>query len=538
MSARSGVDLDQLAPLDPWDDFRLFCGGVPTDVMDSSTLTTSELDRELWGPDVPPADLVPRLAGQGDHQLASTPAGADLAALVEIFDRSTLQDSELVDYVVACDTVKSWLDSCQLAAVAELTRRCARLRGVGVGTDEVPAEVMAAAEIAPALRVSPASAAARVALAGRLARLPATRAALAAGRIDLAKARAVMAAVEPLDDDAAARVDATVMVRAPGQTLANLQACLRRAVISADPAGAQQRHERARRERGVWREVLEDGMGRLEFVGPIEQVEAAYQWVTAMATRAQESDRRRARDQRARGAEPDPVRLLDQCRADVLGDLGAQGLSGRLPFPWGAGVGGDGAGPAAPCRCGGDEPPAATPPLPRRHGRAPQIGVVVAATTLLGLDDEPGELVGVGPITAEVARRLAAEGTWRRLLTEPATGRLLSMSTDTYHPPQEMVDFVLARDGTCRGPGCRMPADRCDLDHTVEWPSGPTCVGNLSALCRSHHRVKTLTATSVETDGHGGLRWTMPSGKRYHRPADPVLDRTGVIRPDVERAPF
>jgi hypothetical protein len=59
-----------------------------------------------------------------------------------------------------------------------------------------------------------------------------------------------------------------------------------------------------------------------------------------------------------------------------------------------------------------------------------------------------------------------------------------------------MRDLVVARDRTCQGPGCRMPAARCDLDHTVEWPCGPTCPANLCALCRTHHRVKTLTDAS------------------------------------------
>ena len=67
---------------------------------------------------------------------------------------------------------------------------------------------------------------------------------------------------------------------------------------------------------------------------------------------------------------------------------------------------------------------------------------------------------------------------------------------------------------------------------------GLPALANLCALCRSHHRIKTLTATSVEIDGDGGLRWTMPSGKRYHRPADTVLDRTGMVSPDVEQPPF
>src|SRR5206468_3387662 len=53
-----------------------------------------------------------------------------------------------------------------------------------------------------------------------------------------------------------------------------------------------------------------------------------------------------------------------------------------------------------------------------RRGRAPQVQVTVALSTLLGLDDQPGELTGHGPIPAVLARELAHDptGTWRRLL--------------------------------------------------------------------------------------------------------------------------
>ena len=37
------------------------------------------------------------------------------------------------------------------------------------------------------------------------------------------------------------------------------------------------------------------------------------------------------------------------------------------------------------------------------------------ASTLLGLDDDPCELTGYGPIPADLGRRIAANGTWRRL---------------------------------------------------------------------------------------------------------------------------
>lgn len=61
--------------------------------------------------------------------------------------------------------------------------------------------------------------------------------------------------------------------------------------------------------------------------------------------------------------------------------------------------------------------------LPTAQGRAPAIEVRVGLQTLLGLDDEPGDLAGYGPIPAGLARDLAGDrtGTWRRVLTDPNT---------------------------------------------------------------------------------------------------------------------
>ena len=85
--------------------------------------------------------------------------------------------------------------------------------------------------------------------------------------------------------------------------------------------------------------------------------------------------------------------------------------------------------------------------LPVLQGRRPSINVVVSADTLFGLDDQPAHLTGYGPITAESARRLAADrsGTWRRLLTDPDTGALLDIS--------EEVPATAAAAGLRRGPG-------------------------------------------------------------------------------------
>jgi hypothetical protein len=501
-------------------DIRELDQGVPTDLVDSSVLTSGS---DPAFRTLSPAELVPPDPATGPHPLTTTPAGPELATLLDVFDLGTLTDAGLVAYAGATERVKSWAEAAQAAATAELTDRCARLRGVGVGPDEVSPDQLAATELAAGLGLSAAAAGLRVDFAAALTRLPGTRAALTAGRIDAVKARAIADSTAPLDDATAVAVETRVLHRASTQTAPMLRAALRRAVIAADPAAAEQRRATAVTDRGVWREAIGDGLSRLEWVAPSEQIEAAHQWISALAERARDGDR----------GGNGPVRTLDQCRSDVLADIADHALRHQA--------------------------------LPRRHGRAPQIQVVVAASTLLGLDDEPAELVGVGPVTAATARLIAADGTWRRLLTDLA-GRLVDVSTDTYEPTQAMRDHVGVRDRTCQGPGCRVPAARCDLDHTIAWPCGPTCIGNLCPLCRTHHRIKTLTDTRLEREpdpggpgrgpgrgpgpgrrgdaphgegwsqsgyGHGDLVWTLPSGQRHSRAPDPVIDHPALDSPSL-----
>jgi hypothetical protein len=232
----------------------------------------------------------------------------------------------------------------------------------------------------------------------------------------------------------------------------------------------------------------------LQWQASDEEIEGFWLWLTSCALAAQGP---RAVDDRS----------LDQIRSDVLADLGARGLALSLTDT-GA-------------------------PLPTRKGRRPQIGVVVAASTLLGLDEEPGELAGVGPVTAPLARRIAADGQWRRLLTDPRTGRLDEVSADSYAPPQDMVDHVITRDGTCRGLGCRIAATVCDLDHEVPWPAGPTAITNLHALHQRHHDVKTHTDTTVVTEPDGTTVWTLPSGRVYRVPPHRLLQH-----PDLDPEPL
>jgi hypothetical protein len=167
-------------------------------------------------------------------------------------------------------------------------------------------------------------------------------------------------------------------------------------------------------------------------------------------------------------------------------------------------------------------------------------------TALLGSNDQPGELAGYGPIPATVTRDLAAGGTWRRILTDPDSSRPLDYGTTRYRPPAHLAGLVITRDQTCQFPGCRMPAHRCDLDHSIPYnpadDTGPTNEFNLGPRCRSHHQVKQAPGWSVTQHPDGCTTWTTPTGHVYHSQPPPLTDPEPLSTPPPpdsdEPAPF
>ena len=147
----------------------------------------------------------------------------------------------------------------------------------------------------------------------------------------------------------------------------------------------------------------------------------------------------------------------------------------------------------------------------------PLIQIVIPYSTLIGADDQPAELVGHGPIPASLAREAAAEGVWRRLVTDPLSGTLLDHGRTTYHPPAGLADHVRARDVYCRAPGCRRRAADAELDHVIAWSDGgTTSEQNLRSYCTGHHRLKThAPGWRVQAHPDGSLTWTTPTGHRH-----------------------
>jgi hypothetical protein len=122
-----------------------------------------------------------------------------------------------------------------------------------------------------------------------------------------------------------------------------------------------------------------------------------------------------------------------------------------------------------------------------------------------------GPLVPAAVIADLVKRRLATVRPVRHPGDSPPEPR--------YRPSTALADFVRCRDLTCRFPECDVPADSCDIDHTVPYPFGPTHASNLKCGCRKHHLLKTFwvgpTGWSDQQFPDGTVVWTSPSGHTY-----------------------
>ena len=377
---------------------------------------------------------------------------------LDVEDALETVDADVVlDEIAACERIVAATQARQIRALA----RFAELRS---GQRDGLMDEFAADEVAPLLRISRNAAQVRLDLAVELTqRLPGTLTALANGELDLYKARIVAELTRPLSDEQAAAVEASVLPRVGEQTPGQLRVALRRAVLRVDPHGAEARRQARIRYRAVVLQPGEDGTADLTAVNlDAADAVAAYQRL----------------DDYARTMGADDARTMDQRRADVLIDL----ILGRITAP---------------------------------QSNRPLVHVTVAASTLAGLNDQPGNLTGYGPITAQQARELAADGTWRRILTDPASGTVLDVDSSNYRPPAALAEYVRTRDRTCRFPGCRHPARRCDIDHGDPYPRGRTSVRNLCCLCRHHHRLKHERNWTIEHGKDATITWTSPTGRIY-----------------------
>src|SRR6202142_3825349 len=170
-----------------------------------------------------------------------------------------LGDDELAGIILAARRCESRALADLLAAVAELPPRRVSHRDRRVGEH-------AAGELAILMTLTSRAATGLMDQAAALRRLPATMAALRAGRIDRARAAVIAYETELLDDDdVAAAVELLVIEDALGLDPARLRRRLRRAVAAADPQAARRRKEQAAKDARV--ELVPEQSGNAGLAG-------------------------------------------------------------------------------------------------------------------------------------------------------------------------------------------------------------------------------------------------------------------------------
>src|ERR1041384_2072265 len=271
----------------------------------------------------------------------------------------SMTDDQCLDLVVHGEKMRAYYDALKTRALA----RFAALRPPG--RDGIAVADGAPEEVAVELGMNPVTAAVQISRAQDIVvRLPATVAALEAGEIDYMRAKAMTDLTAVLTQEQSRRVEEKVLAHGRRANPGRFRASIRYHVIAVDSAAAERLRKANRATRDVVGRDLPEGMSQLAITLEPHEAQLAYDQINTLAVKAKT-----------------PERSLGQCRADVFMDL----------------------------------------VLGKDIGRAAvNVNVVVPMTTLMGLNENPGEITGVGPITAEYARELAENATWRRMITDPA----------------------------------------------------------------------------------------------------------------------
>ncbi|MGW0175627.1 DUF222 domain-containing protein [Rhodococcus sp. NPDC003322] len=309
-------------------------------------------------------------------------------------------------------------------------------------------------------------------------RLHATSVAFSTGRIDQSRAQAISDALANVSPDKVELVERLLLDGIEGATTSTIRRTARRLVARHDPAGAKARREQGEADRDVRFRANDDGTCSMEgtLPGPAGQVVAmrlrtmcfevcgsdprtfAQRRADALVALADGSGRllclcgRTDCTQTVRSSEsrpcdsgtaphpsvsdvaaPDADESAPQCVGlDGHGDAGDHHVGSAREDGAGAASAVDGVGampPEVDARGADDGVDSSglrnarsnrsgsrdDPILPSLPPATVHVGVNL--TTLLGLDDLPAYLAGHGWIDADLARDIAADGTWRKVLT-------------------------------------------------------------------------------------------------------------------------
>ncbi len=505
-------------------------------------------------------------AGGALDRLAPGPFLARALADVTASGHDELGESELIGVLLGCQRQVAWSQARLAAAVTALAAR-RRTQADRPGWSQLGEHV--ADELAVALRLTGQSAGRLLDVASGLRRLPEVAAALEAGVIDWPKACILVDELALLTDDQARAAVTQLLSRAGEQTTGQLRAATARAVLAADPTAAERRRKEGRKETRV--EVWHEPSGNAALAG---RELAPADAIAADAALTADADW--LRDNGVAGT-------LAELRATAyLARLSGRDLADLLPRDGGAtdidpdssgGTGNNrGSGPVDPGSAargnsadsrgnGSSHGGGGSSGSSARARRGGSIHLTMPLATLAGLADAPGEIAGFGAADAATCRDLAARiggtGRWCLTVTGPdgravghacagrrrpdanqpliswaagLRGKLQLLESQSCRHPRESTSYawprslrhlIEVRQRTCAAPGCRRPAVRCDIDHTLAFENGGlTCECNGSPLCRQHHRCKQAPGWHLAQDEPGVMTWRLPSGRTYTTAGD------------------
>ena len=459
-------------------------------------------------------------------RLLTAAPGIDTLTSLSAINPFDLPAAARIDYLSALERQISWLQAMmQRAIVAVAGEEGSKSDDIFTGVDDAERE-----DVAAALRMSTGTAQIRIDVARTLVNhLPNVCSALAMGEISPAHATVIARESASAIRDGMGpahiySIEQSALAYAEFHTPTQVANKVRTTIAKLAPEPFEEIAERARDTRRVscFREV--DGLSTIVAILPAEDAQIVMKAIE---------------------------NFIHAQVANEAITLNARGMSGAGAGV-GAGVGAGGAGAGAGAGASDSANDSEVAPGEHRsmdmkradaltsiatwslqqstvdvklHRRPVTVNVTIDLPTLLGLAENPGQLAGYGAIPASVARALASDGKWQRFITDPQTGTLLDFGRESYEPPQALIDFLIARDRTCRFPGCRHSAARADLDHAQSWESGgKTSPENLGALCRRHHRLKTHGGWKLKSHSDGACTWTSPLGKIYEVPARPMLE--------------
>jgi hypothetical protein len=441
--------------------------------------------------------------------LFATPSANTLAKLSAI-DPFSLPASDRIDYLSALERQDGWLFALKQRAITAVAGVMASEgEGAIFGVDEAERE-----DVSTALRLAPATAQMRIDIARTLVNnLPNTCSALAIGEISSAHATVIAretasAIRDGMTESAIFEIEERAIAFAEFHTPGQVANHVRNAVAKYAPEEFEDITLRAQSMRRVSCFNDPDGMSTVVAILPAADAQMVMNSIEAFILRENQRIEKEGTERAGRSfgssatgssatgssaSKSDETeerkRTKDMRRADALSSICAAYLADITEV-------------VAP------------------HRRPVTVNVTIDLPTLLGLAENPGQLAGYGPIPASIARELASDSQWKRFITEPQTGNLLDFGRESYEPPQHLKDFLIARDRTCRFPGCRRSALLSDLDHAQSWETGGlTSAENIGALCRRHHRMKTHDGWTVESFPDGSCTWRSPLGKEFFTPA-------------------